>query len=101
MHILAIPFLTFIFSNVYYRLKSLPQGLSSAPRIFTRIMRVVMTFLRAKSFRISAWLDDLLLAAASSLLVSQTNFTLRTLEELGFLPNYKESVLTPLEKLSI
>ena len=96
MHILAMPYLTFIFLNIYYQFTCLPQGLTSAPRIFSRIMRVVMSFLRSKSFRISAWLDDLLLAASSaSILSDQTHFALRTLEELGFLPNYEKSLLIP------
>ena len=30
----------------------------------------------------------------------QTHFTLRTLEELGFLPNYEKSVLTPAQRIS-
>ena len=101
MHILAMPFLTFIFLKIHYQFTCLPQGLTSAPRIFTRIMRVVMSYLRSRGLRISAWLDDLLLAASSaSLTASQTNTTLGTLEELGFLPNYEKSVLTPAQRIS-
>ena len=101
MHILAMPFLTFIFLGIYYQFTCLPQGLTSAPRIFTRIMRVVMSHLRSRGLRISAWLDDLLLAASSaSLTASQTNTTLGTLEELGFIPNYEKSVLTPAQRIS-
>ena len=101
MHILAQPFLTFIFLNIYYSFTCLPQGLTSAPRIFTRVMRVVMSYLRARGLRISAWLDDLLLAGASaSLTAAQTTTTLGTLEELGFLPNYEKSVLIPVQRIS-
>ena len=100
MHILAMPYLTFIFLNTYYQFTCLPQGLTSAPRIFSRIMRVVMSFLRSKCFRISAWLDDLLLAASSaSILSDQTHYALRTLEELGFIPNYEKSLLVPSQKI--
>merc|ERR1712106_1302097 len=96
---IAMPFLTFIFLGIYYQFTCLPQGLTSAPRIFTRIMRVVMSHLRSRGLRISAWLDDLLLAASSaSLTASQTNTTLGTLEELGFIPNYEKSVLTPAQR---
>ena len=65
MNILSTPYLTFKFLNILYQFMCLPQGLTSAPRIFTRILRVVMSFLRAQSFRIASWLDDLLLTASS------------------------------------
>ena len=65
IHILSMPYLTFIFLGVYYQFTCLPQGLSSAPRIFPRVMRVVLAYLRTFGVRIAAWLDDLLLAAAS------------------------------------
>ena len=101
MNILSMPFLTFYFLNVYYQFTCLPQGLTSAPRIFTHVMRIVMAHLRSRSLRISAWLDDLLLAASSaSLAASQTTIALGTLEELGFIPNYKKSVLSPVQRIS-
>ena len=65
MHILSLPFLTFYFLNIYYQFTCLPQGLSSAPRIFTKIMRIVLTFLRRQNIRIAAWIDDFLIAASS------------------------------------
>ena len=65
MNIISTPILTFIFMHILYQFTCLPQGLTSAPRIFTRILRVVMTFLRAQSIRIAAWLVDLILAASS------------------------------------
>ena len=99
MNILSTPYLTFKFLNILYQFMCLPQGLTSAPRIFTRILRVVMSFLRAQSFRIASWLDDLLLIASSfALAYSQAVSTLNTLESLGFTPNYEKSVLTPSQK---
>ena len=100
MNIISTPYLTFKFLHIYYQFMCLPQGLTSAPRIFTRILRVVMTFLRAQSFRIAAWLDDLLLVASTfALASSQAASTLNTLESLGFIPNYEKSVLTPSQKI--
>ena len=101
MNILSIPYLTFIFLNIYYQFICLPQGLTSAPRIFTQVMRVVMAYLRARTLRISAWLDDLLLMASSaSLASSHTTIVLGTLEELGFIPNYEKSILNPVQRIS-
>ena len=63
-------FMTFIFQNVYYQFTCLPQGLTSSPRIFTKIMRVVLTYFRSFSIRIAAWLDDFLVAASSAALAT-------------------------------
>ena len=100
IHILSRPYLTFIFLGIYYQFTCLPQGLSSAPRIFTRVMRVVLAYLRTFGVRIAAWLDDLLLAAATaSLAAAHTAKALGTLRELGFVPNMEKSVLTPTQKI--
>ena len=100
MHILSIPYLTFIFLNIYYQFICLPQGLSSAPRIFTKVMRVVLAHLRFRGIRIAAWIDDTFIAAASrSLCQEHAFFTVRTFEELGFIPNKEKSQLTPVQKI--
>ena len=96
----SMPYLTFIFLGLYYQFACLPQGLSSAPRIFTRVMKVVLSFLRTYGIRIAAWLDDLILAAASaSLAASHTEQALYTLKALGFLPNYEKSILIPVQRI--
>ncbi|CAL4145885.1 unnamed protein product [Meganyctiphanes norvegica] len=59
-------YMTFIFDNVYYQYTCLPQGLTSSPRIFTKIMKVVLTHLRSYAIKIAAWLDDFLLSASSA-----------------------------------
>ena len=100
MHVLSMPFLTFKFLGVYYQFTCLPQGLSSAPRIFTKVMRVVMAFLRSRSIRIAAWIDDFLLASSSRALCQDHTFqALRTFEELGFLPNKEKSQLVPTQRI--
>ena len=100
MHLLSLPYLTFIFLNVYYQFTCLPQGLSSAPRIFTKVLRVVLAFLRFRGIRIAAWIDDTLIAASSrSLCQDHTFTTIRTFEELGSFPNKDMSQLSPVQKL--
>ena len=100
MHIISLPFLTFYFLKVYYQFTCMPQGLSSAPRIFTKVIRVVLTFLRRQSIRISAWLDDFLIASDSfSLCQEQAFLSLRTFEELGFIPNLEKSQLSPSQRI--
>ena len=100
MHIISLPYLTFYFLNIYYQFTCLPQGLSSVPRIFTKVMRVVMTFLHRQNIRISAWIDDILIAASSlSLCQEQAFLTVRTFEELGFVPNFEKSQLSPSQRI--
>ena len=100
MHIVSLPYLTFYFLNTFYQFTCLPQGLSSAPRIFTKVMRVVLTFLRHQNIRISAWIDDFLIASSSFSLCQEHAFkTFRTFEELGFVPNTKKSQLTPSQRI--
>ena len=100
MHLLSMPFLTFVFLNIYYQFTCLPQGLSSAPRIFTKVMRVVLSHLRCRGVRIAAWIDDFLIAARSRELCQEHAFlTVRTFEELGFVPNMEKSQLVPVQKI--
>ena len=92
-------FLTFIFLNVYYQYTCLPQGLTSSPRIFTKVVKPILVYLRSFAIKIAAWLDDFLLAASSAELVtSQAEFTICTFQELGFIPNLEKSQLTPAQK---
>ena len=100
MHILSMPYLTFIFLGIYYQFTCLPQGLSSAPRIFTKVMRVVLSYLRCHSVRIAAWIDDFFIAAPSKVKCQDHAFlTFRTFEELGFVPNMAKSQLIPVQRI--
>ena len=93
-------FMTFIFQNVYYQFTCLPQGLSSSPRIFTKVMRTVLTYFRSFSIRIAAWLDDFLVAASSAELASQQgSFIVQKLKQLGFIPNLAKSQLVPVQRI--
>ena len=100
MHLQYMPFLAFILAEICYQFTCLPQGLSPAPRIFTMLMKVVLKFLRTLSVKIAAWIDDFILAASSASLVSShAALTLRTFEELGFVPNLEKSHLKPVQRL--
>ena len=100
MHILSMPYLTFIFLGIYYQFTCLPQGLSSAPRIFTKVMRVVLSYLRIRGIRIAAWIDDFLVASSSKeKCLDHAFLTFRTFEELGFVPNTAKSQLVPVQRI--
>ena len=58
-------YLRFSWNGSNYQFKVLPFGLSTAPRIFTKIMRPVMAKLREQGLRLIIYLDDILLVADS------------------------------------
>ena len=58
-------FLRFIWKGACYQFKTLPFGLCSAPRIFTKVLKPVAAFLRRKAIRVLIYLDDFLLLAAT------------------------------------
>ena len=100
IHPLFRKFLTFIFLGVYYQYNCLPQGLTSSPRIFTKVMKAVLTYFRSFAIKIAAWLDDFFLSASSAALVSShADFAIKTFRELGFVPNLAKSQLEPVQRI--
>ena len=101
MHILSMPYLTFIFLGIYYQFTSLPQGLSSAPRIFTKVVREVLAYLRKFGLRLAAWIDDIILVSSSRSLSREHAFrAVSTFRELGFIPNLEKSQLEPTQRIN-
>ncbi|KAL0881867.1 hypothetical protein ABMA27_001639 [Loxostege sticticalis] len=88
-------YLRFVFDDVY-QFNAIPYGLSVAPRVFTKIMREVVNHLRLNGHKSVIYLDDILCIGDSYLECSQNvKATLELLECLGFVINYKKSVLEP------
>ena len=54
-------FLRFVWRDNLYQYVCLPNGLSSAPRIFTKLLKPVIKVLREKGLLSSAYIDDLYL----------------------------------------
>ena len=93
-------YLRFCIAGKVYQYRVTPFGLSSAPRVFTKILLVLVAFLRSQGVQIYAYLDDLLIAGQSP---QQTlwalNLTLDVLTQGGFIINVKKSDLTPTQDL--
>ena len=58
-------FLAFEYLGVDYHFTSLPFGLSTLPRVFTRVAGAVVAYLRTKGVSVFAYLDDWLVLGAS------------------------------------
>ena len=93
-------YLRFIWQGQVYQFQALPFGLNTAPRVFTKLLRPVVAFLRTRNIRLLIYLDDILLVASSPLILRQhTNIVINLLQDLGFIINFEKSILTPTQIL--
>lgn len=89
-------YLRFRFKGKLYQYNCMPFGLNCAPLIFTKLMKPVLAFLRKNNLISVLYLDDfLLLGATYTDCKNNVLYTVKLLENLGFLINYKKSVLEP------
>ena len=93
-------FLCFDFEGVRYCFIALVFGLTCAPRIFTKLLKVPLSYLRQKGFKNSAWLDDIFFVG-SSFSSSSNNISLcqSFLESLGFIIKVSKSNLIPSQSI--
>ena len=89
-------FLRFQWGHETLEFSSLPFGVSVAPRIFTKLMKTPIGLLRRLGCRLIVYLDDILLMNQSAEgLKKDQDLTIHILTSLGFIINYKKSVLDP------
>ena len=88
--------LRFSCMGTLYEFQSLPFGLCSAPRVFTKLLKPVLAMLRHQGIRLIMYLDDLLVMAQSKQeLERQIHQIISLLELLGFVVNREKSQLLP------
>ena len=89
-------YLRFAYNGRAFEFLVLPFGLSTAPRVFTRIVRVIEAFLKVQGVDMNQYLDDWLMKSQSKSLVERhRDLTLFWVNKLGFLVNEGKSQLTP------
>ena len=94
-------YLCFDWENRRLHYRCMPFGMTSSPRIFTKVFKSVLTFLRGRGLRISAWFDDIILVASSIALIrEQLHFTMLILKSLGFIPHPEKSMLIPSQTIN-
>ncbi|CAJ0918061.1 unnamed protein product [Ranitomeya imitator] len=80
----------------HFQFNVLPFGISSAPRVFTKIMAEAIIFIRQQGICIVPYLDDLLIMAPSaSRLETDVSKSLEILQTLGWIPNLEKSEVHP------
>lgn len=96
IHSSSKKFLRFKFHNQTYEFQCLPFGLSSAPYVFTKLMRPVTTFLRNRGHLMVIYLDDILsIDNTYEGCSKKANEIITLLEKLGFMINYTKSDIEP------
>ena len=89
-------YLRFCYNNKIYEYTAYPNGLSSCPRKFTKLLKPVLCVLRTKGHIIIIFIDDLLLIATSYEKCCATILeTISVLSDLGFVVHVEKSVFVP------
>ena len=93
-------YLKFQVGSQLYKFITLPNGLSSAPRIFTKLMKPVYSTLRTRGLVSSGYLDDSFLLGDSSVQCqTNANNTYTLFGDLGFNVSKEKSVTQPTQVL--
>nr|ACB38666.1 reverse transcriptase [Daphnia pulex] len=93
-------FLRFKWKGRIFQFKCLAFGLAPAPRIFTKILKAVMGFLRKQGMRLIIYLDDILILNRSREGAAKDfKQVVDLLLQLGFLINWEKTVADPAQKL--
>ena len=81
---------------------SMPNVLSSAPRLFTKILKPSLTSLHIEGHIVSGYSDDLCLQGKTyEECLTNVISTIKLLEELGFVVHSLKSVLIPSREIEI
>jgi len=89
-------FLRFYWKDQLFEYQCLPFGLCSAPRAFTKIIKVVLGYLRKNNLVNAGFLDDIILFGKTKLeCENNIEKTKNLLQALGFIINKKKSHLEP------
>ena len=93
-------FLKFPWQGKLYQYKTLPNGLSTAPRLFTKLLKPVLASLREMGHVVVAYLDDTIIIGETREQTDQAvKDTTKILTELGFIVHDEKSVLVPQQEL--
>jgi hypothetical protein len=91
--------LAFQWRNINWKFRAMPFGLSSAPRIWTKMMAAVMAPLRARGIRLTYYIDDIcLLAATRDEALRHGQIVRNHLETLGFLLHPTKCIWKPMQQ---
>ena len=89
-------YLRFIWKHQLFQFTCLPNGLSCAPRIFTKILKPIYATLRSQGLENVGYIDDSYLQGGTfSDCSTNVAVTTKLFTDLGFILNYEKSVFDP------
>ena len=95
-------YLKFIWRNIVYKYIVMAFGLTSAPRKFTKLLKVLLSWLCRLGHLVSMYLDDSLQVGVTfDECLYSTQVTYNFLISAGFIPNEKKSQLVPSQVITI
>lgn len=93
-------FLRFRWKNELFQFTCLPMGITSAPRVFTKLLKPLFAYLRKQGVDCMGYIDDsFLLANSYEDCLSAVQQTVSLFQELGFIVHTKKSILKPSREL--
>lgn len=93
-------YLKFIWNEKLYEFQCLPFGIASAPRVFTKILKVIFSHIRSMGIDSYFYIDDSLLQAENFDLAVQNTEKVKTfIESVGFDINIEKSVFIPTNRI--
>ena len=91
----------FWFDNQKYQFTSLVMGLTTSPRVFTKVLKPVFAHLREKGYMSTAYIDDSCLQGQTYLECSDNiSATIKLMDSLGLTINPDKSVLIPTRQIT-
>ena len=100
IHPLFRRYLRFCHHGKVWQFKALPFGLSTSPRIFTKILMPVLAYAHVHGVKLHMYLDDWLINPDSKeQCLKDTKFMLDLCEKLGIVINHEKSDLIPSQSL--
>ena len=88
--------LRFMVQGQAYPFRCLPFGLSTAPRVFTRVVKAVGAVFREQGVQIFMYLDGwLILSKSHQAALQDTQLVIQTVSQLSFIINKDKSNMSP------
>ena len=92
--------LRFIWNTQHYQFTCLPQGLSSAPRIFTKLLKPILAHFRSLGITVSCYIDDcIFIADTPHQLSKNVKYAVHVFDRLGLTLHPAKSVLHPSQSI--
>ena len=93
-------FLRFKWNGIIYQFTCMPNGLSCAPRFFTKLLNPVFAYLRNLGHESFQYIDDsFVVADTKEQCIASVTALCKLLEDLGFIIHNEKSILEPTKEI--